>query len=239
MAIGWTQADLAKRVGRSKTWVSFVENDENPITEKPITPTPKNIQAIVRAFKSAGLSISLREAYEAAGIPIPDAPVDEPPSTDGDGPDPLAQSIEKLGLRILDDSDIIGGVPASDPDRRTQEHRGTVLQKFGAQYMVEVEGDSMEPYYGNGDILVVRKIQEPDPGDVVIALVYGDSVCKLFTAWKFDPITGETIYTLSPTNHKYREIRASDVEFQGVVVGKFEPARRIRWKARTEDKEEP
>jgi transcriptional regulator with XRE-family HTH domain len=226
-----SQGDLAERSGYSKGYISQVENEFNHSTGKATNPSAEAIRAFVRALRSYGSTVTEEDGFRSAGLTyVPNLPVeDEPPADPAD--DPLARTLRNLGFRILSDEQIIGAVPASDPDRRTQEHRGTVLQKFGAHYMVEVEGDSMTPYYADGDILIVRKIEAPDPGDVVIALVYGDSVCKLFTAWKFDPDTGETIYTLSPTNHKYREIRASDVEFQGVVVGKFVPARRIRWPA--------
>jgi repressor LexA len=49
----------------------------------------------------------------------------------------------------------------------------------GTYFGVRVKGDSMAPRIENGDVVIVRKQEDADDGDIVIALVNGnDAVCK-------------------------------------------------------------
>lgn len=49
----------------------------------------------------------------------------------------------------------------------------------GEYFGLMIKGDSMEPKISNGDVVIVRKQEDADDGDVVIALVNGDdAVCK-------------------------------------------------------------
>jgi SOS-response transcriptional repressor LexA len=223
--IRMSQDDLSKSSGYSKGYISQVENEFNHSTGKATNPSAEAIRAFVRALRANGSTVTEEEAFQAAGMSF--VPSALPPVSNLE--DPLAASLAALGAFPLEDNlPLLGLVPAGDPDRRYQEARGGVAERFGAQFLVEVEGDSMEPHYHNGDILVVCRTAEPVLGDNVIALVSGDSVCKKLTASRYDEVSGDIIYTLSPSNHKYREIHASDVQFQGVIVGRFIPERRRR-----------
>lgn len=49
----------------------------------------------------------------------------------------------------------------------------------GEYFALQIRGDSMEPKFSNGDIVIVRQQEDADDGDIVIALVNGnDAVCK-------------------------------------------------------------
>ena len=233
LAAGLTQEELGAKWGakldpvtkRSKGYVSQIEADKNPQTGKPIPQSIENIRALVRVFQDHGLPVTDQDAFKSSGIDLSQA--DKTTSYEDLTRDPLFKSLLRFGRILADDLPHLGTVPAGVAERRYQELRGSLASTLGADYIVEVQGDSMSPHYKDGDILLVRRNFQPQPGDVVIALVYGDSVCKMFSEWRFDGDTNETIYTLSPTNHKYREIRASDVEFQGVVIAKVEPTHRL------------
>ena len=52
-------------------------------------------------------------------------------------------------------------------------------EQAGTYFGVRVKGDSMAPRIENGDVVIVRKQDDADDGDIVIALVNGnDAVCK-------------------------------------------------------------
>jgi repressor LexA len=52
-------------------------------------------------------------------------------------------------------------------------------EQAGTYFGVRVKGDSMAPRIENGDVVIVRKQEDADDGDIVIALVNGnDAVCK-------------------------------------------------------------
>lgn len=51
--------------------------------------------------------------------------------------------------------------------------------KLGEFYGLRICGNSMEPRIAKGDVVIVRKQEDADDGDVVIAIVNGnDAVCK-------------------------------------------------------------
>ena len=47
----------------------------------------------------------------------------------------------------------------------------------GEYFGLRIKGDSMEPKISNGDVVIVRKQDTADDGDLVIALVNGDEGC--------------------------------------------------------------
>lgn len=51
------------------------------------------------------------------------------------------------------------------------------MSKDGEYFGLLVKGDSMEPKISNGDILIVRKQEDADDGDLVIALINGNEGC--------------------------------------------------------------
>lgn len=54
-----------------------------------------------------------------------------------------------------------------------------LVDNLDADYAVKVSGTSMEPLYGDGDILLVHQQKTLNDGDVAIINVNGDSYCRL------------------------------------------------------------
>ena len=84
-----------------------------------------------------------------------------------------------------------------------------------SQYALRVDGDSMEPDYRTGDIILMDQYQEPRDGSVVAALIDGtESTLKVYSRQK-DEIT------LTPINKEGwqpRAYHADRVSIQGVLV---------------------
>lgn len=202
-----TQEELGELIGRKKQTVSIYEGGTKRNDASSIPPHDILLK-IIAEFQKRGVMATIEDAYRELGYDSP-------------GKDSLFETLSRLGKAFSDNSRVVvGRVPCSDADLRFQEDIGPILAYYNADFALIAQGDSMEPHIHDGDMLYIRRTSEPQIGKVVIALVYGESVAKKLTAIKVDQETGDIIYTLSPTNHKYREIKAHDVQFQGVVVGK-------------------
>ena len=79
---------------------------------------------------------------------------------------------------------VYGRVAAGIPMEAIQEiidweEIASVMASDGEYFALQIHGDSMEPKISNGDVVIVRKQETADDGDLVIALVNGnDAVCK-------------------------------------------------------------
>ena len=134
----------------------------------------------------------------------------------------VAESLEnarRYGRRAFDLGRTKGTVPGGEPEDRDPmeaEDGELFLPLIGGHYYLQVVGDSMSPFYPDGTWLIIRATPNPPIGKVVIALVGTDNVCKRLTAATYED--NDTVYTLEPTNHKYRSIRQGDIRFQGYVL---------------------
>jgi repressor LexA len=116
---------------------------------------------------------------------------------------------------------LFGSIPAGPADRREQEAKGciridinTLGFKPNARTMaLEVRGDSMiGKCIMDGDNVVLDCGKDPRHGDIVAALIDGESTLKTFVAGKGGP-------RLKAENPKYKDlIPASELVIQGVVV---------------------
>ena len=82
-------------------------------------------------------------------------------------------------------------------------------------YALRVEGDSMEPDYKTGDIILMDQYQEPRNGSVVAALIDGaESTLKVYSRRK-DEIT---LTPINKESYKPCEYHADRVSIQGVLI---------------------
>ena len=91
------------------------------------------------------------------------------------------------------------------------------MQKKG-NYALRVNGDSMQDDgILDGDYVVIKKIQVANPGDTVVAVVYGEATLKNY-------YLGANGFELHPRNDKYSIIyvnKEDDINIQGKVLGVF------------------
>ena len=79
---------------------------------------------------------------------------------------------------------VVGVVTAGQPITATEniigyEELASDVAELGTFFGLKIRGDSMSPRIMDGDIVIVRKQNTADSGDIVIALVNGeDGVCK-------------------------------------------------------------
>ncbi|MBN1621564.1 MAG: transcriptional repressor LexA [Endomicrobiales bacterium] len=112
---------------------------------------------------------------------------------------------------------VLGRVQAGMPVPAVEDAEDSIyvdvnIARGGSYFALRVQGDSMT---GSGifdnDLVIVRQQNMADHGDIVVAMVDGESTVKQLHKQK-----GE-VY-LNPTNPKYPPIYARDIQVLGKVV---------------------
>ena len=111
---------------------------------------------------------------------------------------------------------IIGTVTCGRPIYAQENIEGnfqlpTAIFGHGERFLLHAEGDSMiEAGIRNGDLLVVRKTENAENGQIVVALLGDEATVKTFYK-KNDHVV------LHPENERYDDIITTNVKILGVV----------------------
>jgi repressor LexA len=125
-----------------------------------------------------------------------------------------------LRRKPIIDIPIIGNIAAGGPEPQDQVPQGTVsvdmdtagLKKNSRMFAVKVRGDSMIGAHINDGDLVILEQKAPQNGDVVAALVDGETTLKRYVTTEGRPF-------LRAENPKYPDIYpVSELMIQGVMV---------------------
>lgn len=132
----------------------------------------------------------------------------------------VVSPLTKLRQRVVD-IPVYGSISAGLAERKEQDAKGCVSIDIGTlgirptprTFALEVRGDSMiGKHILNGDLVVVEHGQTPRNGDVVAALIDGESTLKTFLSNNGKP-------HLRAENPKYPDlIPANELVIQGVMV---------------------
>lgn len=125
---------------------------------------------------------------------------------------------------------VLGRVAAGIPLEAVEEIIDTEeiseeLSMTGEFFGLQINGDSMEPRMCQGDVVIVRRQEDADSGDIVIALVNGDdATCKRLRKYRdgIELISINPAY--KPMFFSNKEIEEKPVKIIGKVVelrGKF------------------
>ena len=118
------------------------------------------------------------------------------------------------------DIPIYGHIPAGGPEPQDQSQQGTVsvdiestgLKKNSRMFAVKVRGDSMIGAHINDGDLVILEQKVPQHGDIVAALVDGETTLKRYVSTEGRPF-------LRAENPKYPDIYpVHELMIQGVMV---------------------
>lgn len=126
------------------------------------------------------------------------------------------------------DIPIYGSIAAGMPEPNQQEDEGTVsidavtagLKKHSRMFALKVRGDSMTgAQISEGDLVILEQ-RPPQNGDIVAALVDGETTLKRYVATRGRPF-------LKAENPKYPDIHpVTDLMIQGVMVALVRRCRR-------------
>lgn len=92
------------------------------------------------------------------------------------------------------------------------------MSKDGDYFALQIQGDSMEPRITNGDVIIVRKQDDAESGDTVVAMINGnDAVCKKLKKYKDGIALISTNPAYEPLYFSYSEIGDIPVKIIGKV----------------------
>lgn len=127
-------------------------------------------------------------------------------------------SAKTEAVRIPVLGDVAAGIPIDAiEDILDYEEIPAELAEQGQFFGLRIKGDSMEPRICEGDVVIVKKQEDADSGDIVIACINGDSAtCKRLIKYP-DQIV------LMPLNNKYDPIIFTMEDVQNTpltIIGK-------------------
>lgn len=163
-ANGLSQRQFAEKCnGITNGYISMIENNRNPITNKPISPKLDKLKRI-----ADGMGISLNDLLEMAD----DMPVDLE-SSDVQAPDNLIP-IKRVRIPL------IGGIAAGEPILAEQEYDTYIEadEDIHCTYALRVDGDSMEPTIRLGDVVFIRQQDDVDDGQIAAVLIDDSATLK-------------------------------------------------------------
>lgn len=141
---GMTQQELADKLGGAKSSVAMYENEER----KPSLEVLLKLSEIFNCsidYILGKTDIKNNNEYEINNNYIP------------------VLGIVKAGYNYLADENIIGYVSVNDKTLKSEDF-----------FALEVKGNSMEPVIYEKDIAIVKKQEEFENGDIVVALINGE-----------------------------------------------------------------
>ena len=121
---------------------------------------------------------------------------------------------------------VLGRVAAGIPIEAVEEiidyeEIDSKIASTGEFFGLRIKGDSMTPRICDGDVVIVRKQEAADPGDIVIATINGDdAVCKKLQIFG----NAVLLYSLNPSYEPIDVTGREDFKIIGKVVelrGKF------------------
>lgn len=185
---------LGAKIGVSKTSIKNWEDDENP-------PKLEYLQAIADYFDCS-------VEYLTHG------------ATDGD-------NFKKIQDKPVRRAPVLNFVQAGAfceyHDDAISDESEPVIGDCGPNvYWIKLEGNSMEPDFESGELVLIDPDMQPNPADYVIALRKGEKAVT-FKKWRprgFDEATGEEYSQLIPSNPDFPTIDSRFIPFSicGVAV---------------------
>lgn len=155
---------FSEKSGISKAYISLLEKNRHPKTGKEIAPS---IQCIKQAADGMNMDFNALFNMLDGNVSLDDT-----------------LSVEHLPLRKGYTINVLGRVAAGLPIEAIEniidtEEISEEMARTGEYFGLQIHGDSMEPRMYEGDIVIVRKQNDAESGDIVIAMVNGnDAVCK-------------------------------------------------------------
>ena len=126
----------------------------------------------------------------------------------------------KKGVRIPVYGSVAAGIPIEAiTDIEDYEEITEDMARTGSFAALKIKGDSMEPRFTAGDVVIVKLQDDVDSGDIAIVLVNGDeATCKKIKKTPEGVMLISTNPNYEPMFYSNREIEEKPVRIWGKVV---------------------
>ena len=203
---GWTQDDLAKRVGYSeKSIISRIEAGKVDLPQSKVEEFAKVFGTSPAYLMGWTVTDDQNTSYEIE-------------FRDREHEKKTAERLRAYYISVLGMS--AAGKPIEAEENKISEVEVPYVWSNRDEYFgLQIKGDSMEPAICNNDIVIVHKQEDAESGEIVIASVgQNDATCKRLMKY------GETIL-LRSYNQAYDDIDVTgDENFK--IYGKVVESRR-------------
>lgn len=202
-----TLRDFAGKCGMSHSYIAMLEEGKNSKTGEPMTPTLSTLKKI-----SAALDISLNELMTISD----DMPVKLEPSNNVQ----TFISYSHKGIQIPVYGSVVAGIPLEAiTDIEDYEEIPSEMAKCGKYAALKIKGNSMEPRFTEGDVVIVRLQETVENGDIAIVMVNGDeATCKKIKRTPEGVMLISTNPAYEPMFYSNKEIEEKPVRIWGKVV---------------------
>lgn len=149
---------FANKCNLSYTYISMLEKNKDYRTGKPIAPTLDSVKYIAKA-----MNMSIDELLKII---------------DDDQEFQMNEESPKVNPNLVL---VYGTIPAGIPMEMIEDILGTEeispdMLKGGKEYFgLRVKGDSMNPEYLDGDIIIVEKVDDCESGQDAVVMVNGNN----------------------------------------------------------------
>ena len=198
--------------GISKAYISLLEKNRHPKTGKPITTSDQCIKQVSDAI---GVDFDILFSKIDGNVSLK---IDRSVSN-AEPPQPRVVEINVLGR-------VAAGIPIEAiEDIIDTEEISSDMARTGEFFGLKIHGDSMEPRMCEGDVVIVRRQDDAESGEIVIATVNGsDATCKRLRKYRdgIELISNNPAY--NPMFYSNEDIENKPVRIIGKVVelrGKF------------------
>ena len=193
---------FSEKSGISKAYISLLEKNRHPKTGKPIAPS---IQSIKQAAKGMSMDFDTLFSRIDGNVDISDSNVTE---------------AQRKGIIIKVYGRVAAGIPLEMiEDIIDTEEIPADLARTGEFFGLQIHGDSMEPKFSEGDVVIVRKQDDAESEDIVIATVNGtDATCKRLKKYREGIALLSTNPAYEPMYFTNEEIVDKPVRIIGRVV---------------------
>lgn len=214
----WTQGDLAEKSGVGKSSIQLYESGKGNITqlnlEKIASAFGVNVSYFLNDKMSNSLSISVHKSSPNMSISPEKSELQKMQNLISE------QENKLINLRFFPNVSAAAGYGANNDNESfksipvTASFLTTILRIPAKQYdVINVLGNSMEPFLKDGDMVLVLPTHEASNGEIVIANLGGDLYVKKILK---DPIKKRI--RLTSMNELYEDIVVEDDELDQLKI---------------------
>ena len=218
---GLSMQSFADKCDLSKGYIAMLERNVNSKTGEPVVPSMDTFIKVSKAMGKSLLSL-MTEVDENQPIDISSLQPDFMVKTDSlefflEAKKKSPNKIRAISIPVL--GRVQAGIPIDAQEEVLDwEEIAPQMALSGDYFALQVRGDSMEPKFSEGDVVIVRQQDDAESGDIVIAMVNGnDATIKKLMKYENGGIA------LVASNPLYQPLHFSDqeiVDMPVAIIGK-------------------
>lgn len=202
--------DFANLINSSRSYVHMLEKNINPSTNKPISPSIETLKSLAKAM-NMDLEVLLKKLDLEQNIYLNEDEYKKQFLKTDELGNPIVSipllGIVKAGYDYLAQENWIGTV---DIDKK--------LAESGDFFALKIHGDSMFPVLVEDDIVIIKKQNDFENGDIVVAIINGDEATIKKGKKSDSSILLQPLNTnYEPLIFTYNEMKTIPVTIVGVV----------------------